>query len=405
MEDKAYWIWLLLIFGPANPRIWELSKEYENVSLFANALLDNSTRRLTDDELKRIRLTPFSAAEAALKKCREADIDVICFDSPDYPQRFREIYNPPTVLFCRGDINAVTGSVIIGISGAREPSDYSRKLTDIISYRLSESGCVIASGLSDGIDKLAANSSVASKSRFFGVLGTALDDFQDKELIRNIAENGCVISETCSALNIRRPKFSERNRLLSAALDALIYIEGSAVSRGLEFCDTVLDHGKLVFVVPPHDITDKRYLGQSIMLRKGCKPFFNEKDVLFYLARGSVDSFDYDGYEPSYVDPTERSLLSERDEEEERHTKKKRKAPSAKKQAESLENKTEQAKDHSGLEGLQRLICDALADKPLLADAIADAVGADVTDVLTQLTMLELEGYVESLPGNRFGAL
>ena len=63
MDKRAYWIWLLLVFGPASPRLWELGKEYKDAEIFVNALIDNSAQRLDGNELKRIKSTPFSAAE------------------------------------------------------------------------------------------------------------------------------------------------------------------------------------------------------------------------------------------------------------------------------------------------------------------------------------------------------
>ncbi|MBR4622232.1 MAG: DNA-processing protein DprA [Ruminococcus sp.] len=402
MDKRAYWIWLLLVFGPASPRLWELGKEYKDAEIFVNALIDNSAQRLDGNELKRIKSTPFSAAEKVVSDCDSKGIEIICFDSEDYPRQLKEIYNPPAVLFCKGSFDNIIDSFVIGISGSREPADYSRKITDAICLRLGEKGCIIASGLSDGVDRLAATAATVSDNKAFIVCGQPIDGYSDPELMERIAKTGCVISETCTALNIMRPKFYQRNRILAAFIDALIYVEGSAVSRGLELCDTVLGMGKPVFVVPPYDITDNDFAGQAMLIRRGCIPFFSERDVLFYLARGYVDRFEYEKEDLTYLSVSDTSMMTDEEPEQRPQKQNRKPKPAGKEQPASNKSKT---KDHSMLEGIRREICDALENGPLLADAIAAGIEADVSDVLTQLTMLELDGFVESLPGKQYGLI
>lgn len=401
MDKRAYWVWLVMVFGPSNPRIWMLSREYESIEDFVDALLDNSTDRLSDDELASIQATPVEQADKVIAECERKSISIITYDDPDYPQRLREIYNPPAVLFCKGSIDALNDMIIIAVSGSREPSDYSRKLTDVITFRLGEKGCMIASGLMDGVDKLAAVASVGSGFSTLGITGTAVDELRGLSLADKVADNGCVISETCLALNSRVPRFRERNRVIAALIDAIIYIEGSASSKGLELCDSVLGYGKPVFVVPPRDIMDERYAGQIRLLRRGCHTFFNEKDVLFYLARGNVERFEYEHDRNGYMSSSDYAIMNDEaidpDDRVSRSKIRKTKNPKIKRLSE--------IRDHDDLVGTQREICDSLIDGPQLADAVAEKLGMTVDDVLSELTMLELDGYVESLPGNLFGLL
>lgn len=401
MDKRAYWIWLVMVFGPSNPRIWTLSRDYESIMQFVEALLDNRTDRLSEDELASIHATPLDQALKVIEECERKKISIITYDDPDYPQRLREIYNPPAVLFCKGSIDSLNDTMIIGISGSREPSDYSRKLTDVITFRLGEKGCTIASGMLDGVDKLAAVASVGSGFNTLGVTGTAVDELKGLSLAEKVANNGCVISETCLALNVRLPKFRQRNRIIAALLDAIIYIEGSATSKGLELCDAVLGEGKPVFVVPPRDIMDERYAGQIRLLRRGCLAFFNEKDVLFYLARGNVDRFEYEHDRNGYMSASDYAIMNEEaiDPEDRVSRSKLRKTrdPAIKRLSE--------IRDHTDLVGTPREVCDALTEGPQLADAVAEKLGMTVDDVLSELTLLELDGYVESLPGNLFGLI
>ena len=81
MNDiRIYWLWLVIVFGPANPRIWRLSKHYDNAEHFVKALLDDTIEELTGKEKNRIKKIKFSDARKLLEYCNEKGINVYCYE-------------------------------------------------------------------------------------------------------------------------------------------------------------------------------------------------------------------------------------------------------------------------------------------------------------------------------------
>ncbi|MBR6872228.1 MAG: DNA-processing protein DprA [Ruminococcus sp.] len=408
MDDRAYWLWLVMVFGPAEPRIWTLSREYDNAKEFYEALQEGEVSELTEDEQKRLDEVELEKAQEIIKRCEDDGIDVLCFDSNDYPDRLRTIYDPPAVLFVRGDPGLIKDRLVVNMAGTRNPSNYSQRITSVLSRKLSANGCVIATGLTDGIDSLAINTSSGIGYPTIGVCGMAIDLYEKKDFA-GIISCGFLVSETHSLMNWPRPKFTNRNRIMVGLSDTVVFVEGSGKSRGLDIAEHCISQGKLLFVVPPHDITDTRYLGQAWLIRRGAVPVFSENDILFHLSHLSPERLVYDKYCSEYIDLGDYSFYSKElpDTENSSDTKKRDKARPAKipVQEDEADEEPAASADLSLLEGKEKEICELLKEKPMLADEIAEKTGLGITEALSVLTSLELDGYVESLSGKRFGLI
>lgn len=408
MDQRVYWLWLVLVFGPADPRIWVLSKDYADVRDFVDALQND--RIINVDKVIKERIEKFSldSASEIIEHCEEAGINVYSYESEGYPNKLREIANPPAVIFVKGSLDFLEKYFLINVAGTRSPSEYSKKINTEICKGLCRNGCVIVSGLAEGIDTLAARTSVECEQFTLGVCGSEIDLFDEKsdEFIASVIKNGAIISETCTAMGVVRPKFSNRNRLITALSDAVVFVEGALNSRGLDICEHAIAQGRFLFVVPPHDITEKRYQGQSWLIRRGCKPLFSVQDVLYYIAHLSVDQLDYSNIAEDYADIGDYSFFIDESPDSSSKTRKSSNIKNSVSEDTDDENVREYKNtDLSALDDISRSICEALVEKPLLADAIAAKLDADISTVLSKLTMLEVEGYIESLPGKQFGLI
>lgn len=409
MDVRAYWLWLVLVFGAGSPNIWLLSKDHQSVVDFVNALKNDEISNAEQYVKERVSKFELETAEEIIKDCESKGINVYCYESEGYPDKLREIANPPAVIFVKGSLDFLENNFLINVAGTRSPSDYSKRITSEICKGLCQNGCVIVSGMTDGTDTLASRSALEQGSVTLGICGFAIDVYDEKsdELIASIISHGALISETCSAMDVQRPKFSSRNRLITGLCDAVVFIEGSLISRGLDLCEHAIAQGRFLFVVPPHDITDKRYSGQSWLIRRGCMPLFSVQDVLYYIANISVDMLEYNTIAEDYSDLSDYSFFV--GETPDGVSKPKNSGSKKKsKQAEGDLNDSEQENkenDFSSLEGLEKSICEMLKEKPMLADAIAVKLDEDISTILSKLTMLELEGYVVSLPGKQFGLI
>lgn len=400
MDERVCWLWLVTVFGPANSRIWELGAGSSGAEDFCSALRRGDISGLSEFERRRVAAASFEDAEAIIKHCEESGIKVLSYGSDDYPERLRDIANPPAVLFVRGDLKLLGNRFSVCIAGSRQPSEYSQRIAAFFARKLGENGCVIASGLSAGTDLLAYN--IASDCGYptLGIYGLAIDKLSQEEQAVD-ADNGVIISEMHSEMNLPRPRFSGRNRLITALCDALVFVEGSLKSRGLDLCISCIQQGRLLFVVPPHDITDPRYMGQAWLMRHGCQPAFSETDIKYELSRMGIDRIGYGNRSAENSEPDDYSFFADQVPE---HKKGKRySAPKKEEQSPGVPKFEAADADISELGEKEKEILGLLKKGAMLADEISSRIGTDITDTLSMLTMLELEGYVLSLPGKRFG--
>ena len=400
MDKRVCWVWLVMIFGPASSRIWELGAKSSDASEFCRALRKGDVPGLSEYEKRRAASIGFEGAEKIIGDCESSGIRVLSYGCSDYPERLREIANPPAVLFVRGDLGLLRDRFVICIAGSRQPSDYSQKLTTFFARTLGDKGCVIASGLSAGTDILAYNIASDCGSPTLGIYGLAIDKLSQEEQAVP-TDNSLLISEMHSEIYSQRPRFSGRNRLITALCDAVVFVEGSLKSRGLDLCISCIQQGRLLFVVPPHDITDPRYMGQAWLLRHGCKPVFSETDIMYELSGMGVDRIRYGSWSAENSETDDYSFFTDQIPRNKKG--KSSSAPKVKEQSRETPKAEMPEADLSGLSEKEKEILTVLRDGTMLADEISSRIGQGIADTLSMLTMLELEGYVLSLPGKRFG--
>ncbi|MFA5657915.1 MAG: hypothetical protein WC900_01365, partial [Oscillospiraceae bacterium] len=101
METTKYWLWLSMALGAANRRAWELTRQYENITEAYTSISQGNYKGMTEKEIASFRTTHIEQAEKMLEYCEKNSINIYCFDDEtNFPNRLREIYNPPMVLYC-----------------------------------------------------------------------------------------------------------------------------------------------------------------------------------------------------------------------------------------------------------------------------------------------------------------
>ena len=407
MDKRAYWLWLTVVFGAASPRLWQLGDKYDTVKEFAYALTSNECERLTNGEIKRIKGFSLQKADEIIKKCEKDNIAVYCYESEGYPQQLKKIAAPPAVLFCKGNPDFLNNNPAAAVAGSRNPAEYSKTAVKVICSDLCARGCSIITGLAEGIDQLAAEAALESDAFGCGVCGRDIDADYPKgsgELKERICQRGVILSETCSYMNSPPVSFSNRNRILVGLSAALVFIECSENSRGLDNVHHAVSQGKQIFTVPPHDITDKRYFGQRDLLRRGCKPIFGGEDFVYYVCASRIEDFSFDIIGGKYETLEDSAVFRSPDAVTVKPKARKKRVAGSGKSA-VREEADGVKKDYSTLTGIKADICRIIQSKPMLADGIAELLGEDISKVLSELTVLELEGYVKSLPGKMFGVV
>ncbi|SKA00181.1 DNA processing protein [Pilibacter termitis] len=199
---------------------------------------------------------------------------------PQYPKMLKEIYNPPTVLFFRGDFS-LTARPCLSVVGSRDMSELGVKSVNMILSPLTKY-FVVVSGLATGIDSIAHKVTLGNNGRTIAVIGTGLDVFYPKHhelLQKHIAKNHLVLSEYPSGTSPRKHHFPERNRIIAGLSAGTVVFEAKMRSGSLITCERAMESGREVFAVPS-EILSGRSSGCHHLIQEGAKCTYTYKDVL-----------------------------------------------------------------------------------------------------------------------------
>lgn len=208
-------------------------------------------------------------------------------DQPDYPAQLLEIYDPPPLLFYRGD-KARLQQAQIAIVGSRKPTAHAQKITFDMAQYLAQAGYIITSGLALGVDKRAhlgalAQSDTEYQGRTVGVMGTGIDvnypNHHDKLFGQIIDQGGCIISELLPHTQPHKHTFPRRNRLVAGLSLATIVTEATIQSGSLITARLTSEQGKQVFAIPSH-IDNSNAEGCHHLIREGATLIYHPQHVL-----------------------------------------------------------------------------------------------------------------------------
>ena len=208
-------------------------------------------------------------------------------DQPDYPAQLLEIYDPPPLLFYRGD-KARLQQAQIAIVGSRKPTAHAQKITFDMAQYLAQAGYIITSGLALGVDKRAhlgalAQSDAEYQGRTVGVMGTGIDvnypNHHDKLFSQIIDQGGCIISELLPHTQPHKHTFPRRNRLVAGLSLATIVTEATIQSGSLITARLTSEQGKQVFAIPSH-IDNSNAEGCHHLIREGATLIYHPQHVL-----------------------------------------------------------------------------------------------------------------------------
>jgi DNA processing protein len=220
------------------------------------------------------------AAEAELRKARALGIRLVGLDEPEYPVALRAIYDPPPVLYVKGDLQRVPGPRV-AIVGARAASVRGRELTRAIARELAAAGVTIVSGLARGIDSAAHRGALEAGGSTFAVQGRGLDDVYPEEnaaLAAEIERSGALLSEFPLGSEPYAQNFPRRNRVIAGLCRAVLVVEAEEKSGSLITARVALDEGRDVLAVPGHP-GDRLACGTNRLLKDGAALVRDARDV------------------------------------------------------------------------------------------------------------------------------
>jgi len=194
----------------------------------------------------------FKRAEKDLTNLRKVAARVINWTEPEYPQTLLQIYDPPVMLYVRGN-SQILNAPSLSIVGTRKPTLYGSQMAERLGRDLALRGIVIVSGLARGIDAIAHQGALAVGAWAIGVLGTGIDvcyPKENKKLYEKVLENGAIPSEFPMGTHSSPENFPIRNRIVAGMPLGAIIVEGAQYSGSLITARLAMEFGREVFGVP-----------------------------------------------------------------------------------------------------------------------------------------------------------
>jgi len=318
-----------------------------------------SVERLTDKGREKIVGPAPAAIERDLSLMEELGVAVLPFTSPGYPQSIKEIFDPPIVLYVKGELRE-SDKLSIAIVGSRRATVYGLSIAERISRDLANRGLTVVSGGARGIDTAAHKGALTAGGRTISFLGCGVDvsyPAENKKLFQAVSENGAVVSEFPFGSEPEPWRFPPRNRLISGMSMGVLVCQSPEASGALITASYAAEQGKDVYAVPGN-VDDERNRGCHALIKDGAKLVECAEDILEEL--GIAKSGDDSG-QVQLALPIE-----------------------------SLKNEQE------------RVIASLLSLEPMQVDEIIEKSGFPAPMVSGTLTILEMKNIVRRVPGNAY---
>jgi DNA processing protein len=314
------------------------------------------------------------AAEEEWARVAAQGATLVSFGCPEYPERLKEIYDPPPVLWVRGDVHLLSRPAI-AVVGTRHPSPYGSGMAEILSRDLAARRLLIVSGMARGIDSCAHRGALAARKPTLAVWGTGIDVVYPKEnhkLAEEIlASGGAIISEMPLGSFPAPQNFPRRNRILSGLSVAVLVVEAAENSGTRVTARCAAEQNRDLYAVPGN-VTNKNAWTPNMLIRQGAKLVATWEDVWEDLpsqVRIELEAGEVGGGVES-ISASAASLLPE---------------------------PTLRPEEAMVLEVLRR-------DESLQIDEVLDLLETQLTssEVFTALFELEMAGRVRCLPGKNY---
>ena len=216
-----------------------------------------------------------------LGRIRDFGCRVLTGEDDDYPKWLREIYDPPLVLYVRGNLTQQDANSV-AIVGSRMTTHYGTETARKLAYQLAHVGVTIVSGGARGIDTAAHQGALSGKGRTIAVMGAGINLIVPPEnagLYDRIAETGAVISQFHFNRKADRQSFPIRNRIVAGMTLGTVVVEAARRSGALITSNFAVDYGRQVFAVPGR-IDSPRSKGCHDLIKNGAKLCENTEDIL-----------------------------------------------------------------------------------------------------------------------------
>lgn len=277
-----YWIALRLVPRLAIAKKIALVDEFGLIKLFETKANILKSVGLTEKQVFAINYPNWQRIQKIVYDCEKSGGAIVTFQDSLYPALLKQIYDPPLVLFIKGDGSKLNSSQV-GIVGSRFATINGKETAKTIAIDLVNQGVTVCSGLALGIDASAHKGALNAKGVTIAVIATGIDivyPARHKELSRNIIESGgVVVSEFLPGVLPKPGNFPRRNRLISGMSLGVVVVEAAIKSGSLITARCAIEQNREVFAVPG-SVNNKLAQGCHWLIKQGAKLIESTADIL-----------------------------------------------------------------------------------------------------------------------------
>lgn len=283
MSNK-YWVWLSSIDNLSLDTIYKLLKIFkEPERIWYLDKKDLEKINLNKEDIDRILNIYYKQnLDNIMYYIKKNNIITVSINDENYPNSLKNIYDPPILLYLKGNIDLIYKKSI-SIIGCRLCSSYGKVVTKKFAYNLAKKNITIISGLARGIDTYAHIGALEANGNTIAVLGSGIDVIYPKknENLYNsiIKNNGLIISEYIIGTKPIPINFPKRNRIISALSSGVLVTEAKIRSGSFITVDFALEQGKEIFAVPGN-INSVNSEGTNSLIKQGAKLVTSVDDIL-----------------------------------------------------------------------------------------------------------------------------
>lgn len=388
MAALKYWVWLTTLPGLTENSKMLLMEHFSSPEdvYYADAEALLQVEGLKKEQAALLESRSLSLAERVLADCAKEDIFIVTMADALYPDRLRNIYQPPLLLYGKGAMPLFDEEVAVAVVGTRSCTPYGIHCAEKLGYELTQQGGMVVSGMAKGIDAAAMRGALRFGGFTCGVLGGGVDvvyPAENRRIYEDIAATGVLLSEYPPHAEPEAWHFPMRNRIISGLSVAAVVVEAPPKSGALITAANAVEQGREVFAVPgPIDAPNSA----------GCHQLIREGAGLVTCAWDILG--EYEGryphklrrQSPPPLPPLPKDVLGAK------AAQRKREEAAEEPPAETLPMLTKE--ELADLPDEQRLVLCALqADTPQLSDQLAEDTGLPIQRVLPALTLLEISGW------------
>ena len=400
MASLKYWVWLASLRGVGAYTIKRLLDWFgspEHV-FFADDAVYNQIPELTKKDRAALDEKNLAEAGRILQDCEQYGYRVMTMFDGDYPTRLANIPDPPIVVYVRGRLPVVDEEAAVAVVGTRKCTPYGIKAAERIGYELARYGCLVVSGLARGIDSVAAKGALRAGGRVIGVVGSGLDIVyprENKQLFDDVTASGAIVSEYPPGTGVSGAHFPQRNRIISGLSVGVTVIEAPLKSGALITASRALDQGRDVFAVPGN-VDSPVCAGSNQLLREGAVLVTSGREIAEEYVALYPDKIVGDRPKVPLDPSMEDRLIAETVAGKRQNQPKKEIDNTKTVEYIDLVSLKEQLGDE------EFAVLSAIGPKTRHVDELIEQTKMEAGAVLTALTLLEIDGYVEQLPGKHF---